>query len=478
MDPARTLRVDCLKLENFDGSNFNAWRRKVIIGMQLLKIYYVVSEEKPDSEEDSESEASWVRDDHFCRSYLLNCLADHLADAYTNKLSTKEIWNALEDQYNDEEKLSKSHLIDKFLDLKFQDDTERFIRIEDKTRTHTKTELLSKQKASANMLAANSEKGNNSSFNKKKKFFNKKKNHNPKNLNVQKKEFKKSERDLFSSYVAAKENVSVADCSVVSVLETGIVVLTLSLGKTLTLKDVKHVPSIAKNLVSRSLLYDAYRIDSMYKISTIAPNLVINKVFPSAYSTALWGNKHEKCEVCAQAKLTKKSFSSVVRSTNLLDLIHSDTCDFKSFVTRGGKKYFIIFIDDHSCFCHVYLLKSKDKTFSKFVEFRTRVEKQLGLQVKKLRSDRGGEYHSKESEAYFEEHGIIAKTIVPYSSFLDLGTNFIIEARDAEFFEDKFIKDKCSLLKDIAENTSMSDTQEEPVSRETESVNDDGVIEL
>ena len=92
--------------------------------MQLLKIYYVVSEEKPDSEEDSESEASWARDDHFCRSYLLNYLADHLADAYTNKPSAKEIWNALEDQYKDEEKLSKSHLIDKFLDLKFEDDTE------------------------------------------------------------------------------------------------------------------------------------------------------------------------------------------------------------------------------------------------------------------------------------------------------------------------------------------------------------------
>ena len=124
MDPAKTLGVDCLKLENFDGSNFNAWRRKVIFGMQLLKIYYVVSEKKPDFEEDSESEASWDKDDHFCRSYLLNCLADNLADAYTNKPPAKEIWNALEEQYKDEEKLSKSHLIIKFLDFKFKDDTE------------------------------------------------------------------------------------------------------------------------------------------------------------------------------------------------------------------------------------------------------------------------------------------------------------------------------------------------------------------
>ena len=98
-----------------------------------------------------------------------------------------------------------------------------------------------------------------------------------------------------------------------------------------------------------------------------------------------------------------------------MDLIHSDTCDFKSFVTRGNMKYFITFIDDHSRFCHVYLPKSKDEALSKFVEFRTRVEKQLGLQVKRLRSDRRGVYRSKESEAYFKENGTIAKTIAMYS---------------------------------------------------------------
>ena len=70
-------------------------------------------------------------------------------------------------------------------------DLKRFIRIEDETRTRTKTELLAKQNVSANMMSANSEKDNYSSF-KKKKSLNRKKNQNSKNLNVQKKEFKKS----------------------------------------------------------------------------------------------------------------------------------------------------------------------------------------------------------------------------------------------------------------------------------------------
>jgi len=40
--------------------------------------------------------------------------------------------------------------------------------------------------------------------------------------------------------------------------------------------------------------------------------------------------------------------------------------------------------------------------------------------------------------------------------FLNLGINFIIEARDAEFFEDKFIKDKNLSLKDVPENAEKS----------------------
>ena len=58
MDTAKTIEVDYLKLENFDGSNFNAWCSKVIFGMQLLKIYYVILKEKPNFEEDSKTEPS------------------------------------------------------------------------------------------------------------------------------------------------------------------------------------------------------------------------------------------------------------------------------------------------------------------------------------------------------------------------------------------------------------------------------------
>ena len=55
---------------------------------------------------------------------------------------------------------------------------------------------------------------------------------------------------------------------------------------------------------------------------------------------------NHKCEICVESKLTRASFHNIERSTESLELIHSDTCDLKYVQTRGGKKYFVTFIDD------------------------------------------------------------------------------------------------------------------------------------
>jgi len=52
--------------------------------------------------------------------------------------------------------------------------------------------------------------------------------------------------------------------------------------------------------------------------------------------------------------------------------------------------------------------------------------------------------------------------------FLNLGTNSIIEARDAAFFEDKFIKDKVLSLKNVPEITEKSIAPDESISPEAE----------
>jgi hypothetical protein len=84
-------------------------------------------------------------------------------------------------------------------------------------------------------------------------------------------------------------------------------------------------------------------------------------------------------------------------------------------LTKGGKKYFMTLIDDSTRYCYVYLLKSKDEALNYFKNYKAEAENQLDRKIKRLRSDRGGEYFSNEFDSFCAEHGIIHERTPPYS---------------------------------------------------------------
>ena len=112
--------------------------------------------------------------------------------------------------------------------------------------------------------------------------------------------------------------------------------------------------------------------------------------------------------------MTRSFFKSIERSTEPLGLVHTDVCDLKFVQTRGGNKYFIIFIDDCTKYFYVYLLKSKDEALEKFITYKNEVENQLDKKIKMVRSDRGGEYEVPIGD-FCAQHGIIHQTTAPYS---------------------------------------------------------------
>lgn len=102
-----------------------------------------------------------------------------------------------------------------------------------------------------------------------------------------------------------------------------------------------------------------------------------------------------QCEDCIHGKFSRLNMKSryMYKASKPLDLVHSDLCSLP-VVSRCGSKYFITFIDEATHFAVVYFLKSKDQAFKSFKHYVAYAERKTGLEVRRLRSDNGGEYTS------------------------------------------------------------------------------------
>lgn len=245
----------------------------------------------------------------------------------------------------------------------------------------------------------------------------------------------------------------------------GSVLLNFTSGKCLSLDNVLYVPGIRKNLLSEIVLSKCgykqvlesdkyilsrhgtfvgfgYVCNGMIRLNLNYPSYD-NSICMASTSTSnslnksqLWharlGHIHykrlkdmskmsmipafdmniEKCKTCMLTKITRQPFKDVVRESKVLELIHSDLCDFHATPSLGNKKYVVTFIDDASRYCYVYLLHSKDEALDKFKIYKQQVELHKNELIKVLRTDRGGEYYD---PVYFESTGIIHQTTAPYT---------------------------------------------------------------
>jgi hypothetical protein len=184
------------------------------------------------------------------------------------------------------------------------------------------------------------------------------------------------------------------------VLGVGMVVLKFTLEKMVLLKNVQLVPSIKKNLVSGSQMYrSGFKIvlESNKCVSRhgtfIGKGYDCGGLFRLSLLDDVYNKVVNNVNVCVQSKQPYKPHK-VAEARNLtpLELIHSDLCEMNGELTKGGKRYFMIFIDDCTRFYYVYLLKTKDEALYYFKIYKAEVENQLERKVKQLRSDCGGEY--------------------------------------------------------------------------------------
>ena len=120
----------------------------------------------------------------------------------------------------------------------------------------------------------------------------------------------------------------------------------------------------------------------------------------------------DACEPCTVANLkTEPHKDSIEFGKAALDLVHSDVMGpFQE--AYNGARYAVTFLDDYLQASDVYFLKQKAGVFGAFKHFRQHHERG-DTRVRRLRTDNGGEFNSKEWEAYEEEHGVTWEPTIP-----------------------------------------------------------------
>ena len=201
-------------------------------------------------------------------------------------------------------------------------------------------------------------------------------------------------------------------------------------GRKIHLKNVLHVPSAAKNLVSvhklaadnnaylefhpnfflikdritkkillegtcRGGLYPmpaaAFKNKQAFAASSSLPSLemwhsrlghpsfdVVQQVLSSnKLSCSSYSRETIVCDSCQMAKSHQLPYQrSLSKSMSPLELVHSDVWGH-AIDSFGNYKYYVSFIDDYSKFTWIYLLKHKSEVFDKFHEFQQLAERQL-----------------------------------------------------------------------------------------------------
>ncbi|GJX88059.1 zinc finger, CCHC-type containing protein [Tanacetum coccineum] len=389
----------------------------------------------------------WENDDYVCRGIILNDMSDSLFDIYQYVESGKELWDTLEAKYMVEDTSSKKFLVSYIIDklppswkdikhtLKHKKEKLTLIELDSHLRIEESLRVQDSDKPNRNNVASLSVVNMVGHYNSIRYNDNKGK---PKHQETKTDPNKKSK---VTCWKCGKPRHLKKDCKCGKIdnKANGSGTNGLVNGSSNSLKG--------HNMFNKSFLfYYVTYVSEAYFVQddNVAWLNIVNNIGNSAFMSTsklndsiLWhailGHVHykrmqdmskdgliiafvigiEKCKTCMLTKITKKPFQNVKCETKVLELIHSDLCDLHATPSLGNKQYFVMFSDDASKFCYVYLLHTtKDETLDKFKVFKTKVELQQGSLIKRFMTDKGGEYMD---TLYFQSVCIIHEMTAPYT---------------------------------------------------------------
>ena len=121
-------------------------------------------------------------------------------------------------------------------------------------------------------------------------------------------------------------------------------------------------------------------------------------------------SKPSFCASCEWEKGHRKPIQKVredERAAAVGDEIHLDLWRLAPVETINRKEFIISFTDDHSRYTTVYLIYKKDEAFNCYRIFEAWLGNQHKARIKKLQTDRGGEYVSNEFTDHLRKTGTV-----------------------------------------------------------------------
>ncbi|KAG8485659.1 hypothetical protein CXB51_018846 [Gossypium anomalum] len=222
-------------------------------------------------------------------------------------------------------------------------------------------------------------------------------------------------RDWFTTYKTVSEGVVLmgnnASCKIAGV---GIIKVQMFDGVVRTLNDGSTVTGDAA-VASSSLSDDDITKLWHMRLGHISENGMV-ELSKRGLLNGQGICKLNFCEYFVFGKQKRVRFTRRIHNTKgTLEYIHSNLWGSSKVPSRGGANYMLIFIDDFSRKVWAFFLKQKSDVFSTFKSWKIMIEKQMGKQIKYLRTDNGLEFCSDEFNRLCKSEGIVRHLTVRHT---------------------------------------------------------------
>lgn len=130
-------------------------------------------------------------------------------------------------------------------------------------------------------------------------------------------------------------------------------------------------------------------------------------------SSGILGNVKTKTLHCLPCQLGKQHalpfYPNEMKSVAPFDLIHSDVWGPAPIPTMGGARYFVTFIDDHTRFTWIYLMKQRSELPQIYITFARMIQTQFNKPIKVLRTDNAIEYKESSLLNFLHQQGTVSQ---------------------------------------------------------------------